>query len=149
MRPGRRRARGGPARRSVWGVDPAPVMLRLARILAARGSPVTWLEGAAEALPLPDAAATVLWSLATVHHWRDLAGGLAEAFRVLAAGGRLLAIERRRRPGTTGLASHGWTDEQARSFAGSCVAAGFVDPHTEMRQIGRKEHLIVTATRSA
>jgi ubiquinone/menaquinone biosynthesis C-methylase UbiE len=90
----------------------------------------------------------VLWSLATVHHWQHLARGLAEAIRVLAPGGRLLAIERRL-PGTKGLASHGWTDEQVRSFAGSCVAAGFVNPHVETRPTGRKEYLIVTATRSA
>ena len=133
----------------VWGVDPAPVMLRLARLLTVRGGGVTWLDGAAEALPLPDAAATVLWSLATVHHWPDLAGGLAEAFRVLAPGGRLLVIERRRRPGTTGLASHGWTDEQAQSFAGSCVAAGFIEPHVATRHTGRKDYLIVTAARPA
>jgi ubiquinone/menaquinone biosynthesis C-methylase UbiE len=133
---------------TVWGVDPTPVMLRLARIVGARGRRVTWLEGAAEALPLPDAAATVLWSLSTVHHWPDLKRGLAEAFRVLAPGGRLLAIERRRQPGTTGMASHGWTDEQAQSFADSCVAAGFVDPHIAMRRTGRREYLIVTAARS-
>lgn len=133
----------------VWGVDPTPMMLRLARILSARGRRVTWLEGAAEALPLPDAAATVLWSLSTVHHWSELKRGLAEAFRVLAPGGRLLAVERRRQPGTTGMASHGWTDEQARSFADICVAVGFVAPHIATRQTGRKDYLIVTADRSA
>ena len=132
----------------VWGVDPAPVMLRLARLLTVRGGGVTWLDGAAEALPLPDAAATVLWSLATVHHWPDLAGGLAEAFRGLARGGRLMAIERRRGPGATGAASVGWTDEQAQSFADSCVAAGFVDPHVATRHAGRKDYLIGTAGRS-
>jgi SAM-dependent methyltransferase len=119
---------------SVWGVDPAPVMLRLARTFTARDAGIVWLEGAAEALPLPDAAATVLWSIATVHHWPDLDG-------------RLLAIERRRSPEARGLASHGWTDEQAQAFAHRCVAAGFVDPHVEKRLVGRAAHLTVTASR--
>src|SRR5215204_4127035 len=40
----------------VTGVDPAPVMLDVARRLT-RGGQVTYVEGAAEAIPLPDAAA--------------------------------------------------------------------------------------------
>ena len=131
----------------VWGVDPAPVMLNLARRCTTRDAGITWLEGAAEALPLPDGAATVLWSIATVHHWPDLEGGLAEAFRVLAADGRLLAIERRRHADAKGLASHGWTDDQAQAFADCCVAAGFVDPRVESRLVARATHLVVTAKR--
>lgn len=130
----------------VTGVDPAPVMLRLARRLTL-GRRVTWLEGAAEALPLPDGRATVLWSLASVHHWPHLDAGLAEAHRVLAAGGRFLAIERRSRPGATGLASHGWTDAQAEAFAERCRAAGFADPHPSRRDVGRHHVLAVQATR--
>ena len=58
----------------VTGVDPAPVMLDVARRLTRRGD-VTYLQGAAEAIPLPDAAATVVWALATVHHWPSLEPG--------------------------------------------------------------------------
>lgn len=133
----------------VWGVDPAPVMLRLARLFTRRNARINLLEGTAEAMPLPDGATTVLWSISTVHHWKDLERGIAEAFRVLAPGGRLLAIERRREPGTTGMASHGWTDDQAHAFAGRCGAAGFVDAEVLTRQIGNSPHVIVTATRSA
>ena len=71
---------------SVVGVDPAPVMLRVARALGAlqRRAPAgRYLEGTAEALPVPDDSVSVLWSLSTVHHWRDLDAGLAEARRVL------------------------------------------------------------------
>lgn len=133
----------------VFGVDPADVMLRIARTFTGRSARITWLEGTAEALPLEDGAATVLWSISTVHHWSNIAAGLAEAFRVLAPGGRLLAMERKREPGTTGLASHGWTDEQAHAFAEYCRAAGFVEPQVEMRQIGRKDHVIVIAKKQA
>jgi len=88
---------------AVTGVDPATVMLKLARWLTPRAASITWSEGTAEALPLADHSATVLWSLKTVHHWSDLDAGLAEAHRVLVPGGRLLAIERHTQPGATGL----------------------------------------------
>ena len=78
----------------VTGVDPAPVMLGLARRLTRRSARVTYLEGTAESLPLPDGSATVLWSIASVHHWRDLTAGLSEVRRVLAPGGWFLAMER-------------------------------------------------------
>ena len=101
-----------------------PVMLRLARRLTPSSDPVTYVEGAAEALPLADGSATVLWSLASVHHWADIARSLREVGRVLAPGGRFVAIEKEARPGATGHASHGWTDEQAATFADACTAAG-------------------------
>jgi ubiquinone/menaquinone biosynthesis C-methylase UbiE len=118
----------------VTGIDPAPVMLRLAARLSRSSSAITWSEGAAEAIPLADGAATVLWSIATVHHWRDLDAGLREVDRVLVAGGRFLVIERRTRPGATGRASHGWTDDQAAAFAERCRDMGFV-----VVQVGRHE----------
>jgi ubiquinone/menaquinone biosynthesis C-methylase UbiE len=123
----------------VTGVDPAPVMLRLASRLTGPRSTITWAEGAAEAIPLADDHATVLWSIATVHHWRDLDAGLREVARVLSTGGRLLVVERQTRPGATGHASHGWTDEQAAGFAERCRRAGFgsvqVDRHTARRPL--------------
>lgn len=111
----------------VTGVDPALVMLRLAWLLTHRRANITWLPGVAENLPLAEGSATVLWSIATVHHWSDVGEGLAQARRVLAPGGRLLAIERRVWAGATGLASHGWTDDQAAAFAAQCRAAGFTE----------------------
>ena len=108
----------------VTGVDPADVMLRVARRDDRHGA-VTWKRGAAEALPVPDRSCDVVWSLATVHHWPDLDGGLTEVRRVLRADGRFLAIERRVRPGARGHASHGWTDRQAAAFADRCRDAGF------------------------
>jgi ubiquinone/menaquinone biosynthesis C-methylase UbiE len=110
---------------TVVGVDPAPVMLRLANAVTRGHSNVTWSQGTAEALPLPDGWATVAWSLRTVHHWKDVTAGLAELRRVLAPGGRFLVIERRVQPGATGLASHGWTEQQAESFQTQCCATGF------------------------
>lgn len=131
----------------VTGVDPAPVMLRLARALTRNRPGITWSHGAAEDLRLPDGSATVVWSLASVHHWQDVTAGLAEIQRVLSPGGRFLAIERRVRPGATGLASHGWTDQQAESFAAQCRAAGFNDVRIETYTPRRRALKVVTAIR--
>jgi ubiquinone/menaquinone biosynthesis C-methylase UbiE len=131
----------------VTGIDPASVMLRLARWLTLGGTEISWREGSAEALPLADGSATVLWSIATVHHWRDLDAGLAEARRVLVSGGRLLVIERRTRRGARGLASHGWTDEQARAFVDHCQATGFTNARVDTCTPRRKLQLVVRATR--
>jgi len=128
---------------AVTGVDPAPVMLTLARLLTGPATSAAWIKGTAEALPLVDGTATVLWSLSTVHHWADVHAGLAEAFRVLSPRGRLLAIERHSQPGAKGLASHGWTDDQAAAFADLCGVAGFTDVRVASHRAGRKTVLVV------
>ncbi len=131
----------------VTGVDPAPVMLRLARILTGDRPAITWVDGAAEDLRERDASATVVWSLASVHHWRDVTAGLAEITRVLAPAGRFVAIERLVRPGATGLASHGWTAQQVESFAAQCLAAGLADVRVENHTPGRRALVVVRAVR--
>lgn len=131
---------------SVTAVDPAPVMLGMARRLTSADRPVTWTEGVAEDLPLADDAATVVWSLATVHHWPLLDEGLAEVRRVLKPGGRFLVIERKTRPGAKGLASHGWTRDQAEAFAECCRDAGFVDVTVARHKPGRVPQMVVSAT---
>ena len=118
------------------GIDPSRSMLRVARI-STRDHRVQWAKGGAETLPLPDGSATIVWALATVHHWRDVPEGLAEIHRVLAPGGRLLAIERQCQPGATGFASHGWTTDQAESFAALCRSTGFVDVTVASRKSSR------------
>jgi len=132
---------------SVTGVDPAPVMLRLARLLTRRSAKaVRYVQGSAEALPLPGSSVSVAWSVACVHHWADLDAGLREARRVLKPGGRLVAIERLTRPGATGLASHGWTAEQASAFADRCSAHGFTGITTNQHGGGRRTTVSVRAT---
>ena len=132
---------------SVVGIDPAPVMLRLARFLTWRPAhAVRYAEGSAEALPLPDSSVSVAWSIACVHHWADLDAGLQEARRVLKPGGRLVAIERLTQPGARGLASHGWTPEQASAFADRCRAHGFTDARVNRHGGGRRTTVSVSAT---
>ena len=133
---------------SVVGVDPASVMLRVGRLLT-RGpsaAKVRYLDGTAESLPVADGSATVVWSLATVHHWHDIDRGLAEVRRVLApGGGRFLAIERKVHAGATGHASHGWTAAQAEAFAQQCRAGGFVEVEIGDHRTNRGHVLSVLA----
>lgn len=131
----------------VTGVDPSAEMLRVARAVTRGREDVSWIRGSAEDIPVPDASASVLWTVASVHHWTDVVAGLAQAYRVLRPGGRLLAIERRVDPGARGLASHGWTARQARSFAALCQDAGFTDVSTTERDYGRRRAAVVQAVR--
>src|SRR6185295_9426565 len=71
---------------TVTGIDPAAVMLRVARFTTRDQSRIRYETGTAEALPVDDASATIVWSLSTVHHWPDIEAGLAETRRVLQPG---------------------------------------------------------------
>src|SRR5262249_13864336 len=87
---------------SVTGVDPASVMLRVARLVPGSSS-VRFLEGSAEALPVADDAMSVAWALATVHHWHEIDRALDEIARALRPGGRFVAIEHHTTPNARGL----------------------------------------------
>jgi SAM-dependent methyltransferase len=91
----------------VSGVDPAPVMRRLARAIT----------------------------------------GDDRRVACLAPAGRFLVIERRVRPDANGLASHGWTEQQAESFAAQCRAAGLESVRVEQRATGRHSVWVVRAIR--
>lgn len=131
----------------VTGLDPSEPMLRLARAFTRRAEPILWVVGGAEDMNVPDASQDVVWSLASVHHWPDLDGGIAEVARVLRSGGRFLALEKRTEPGATGNASHGWTDQQAETFAEMLTADGFASAEVSFHEHGRRRVVVVTAQR--
>jgi len=131
---------------TVVGVDPSAVMLEVARALPGSRR-IDWRTGCAEALPVDDGAADVVWSLASVHHWADIDVGAREVQRVLAAGGRFVAIEREVAPGATGHASHGWQFEQGQAFADVLKASGFDDVEVVLERAGRERLVCVSATR--
>jgi len=131
----------------VTGVEPADVMLRVARTLDVRRK-VTWMQGRAEDVPMPDASADVVWTLSCIHHVPDVAGALAEAVRVLRPGGRFLAIEREVVAGATGLASHGWTPDQAEALAALARTAGLTDVAVGTHVLPRGTVLSVFARRA-
>jgi demethylmenaquinone methyltransferase/2-methoxy-6-polyprenyl-1,4-benzoquinol methylase len=74
----------------VVGVDFSGEMLRAAR---RRGPASAWVRGDAEALPLPDAFASVVTSGFALRNFASLERALAEMARVLRPGGRLALLE--------------------------------------------------------
>ena len=80
----------------VYGIDPAPEMIATARKKATRQRlDIDFRMGAIESLPFPDASIGVVTSSLMMHHLsEDLkVRGLAEIYRVLKPGGRLLIAD--------------------------------------------------------
>lgn len=78
------------------GVDPTPAMVRISQCESADHPDfgrMRFLLGGAEALPLEDNKATVCWAINSLHHWQDIAQGLAEASRVIVPKGRFIVVE--------------------------------------------------------
>ncbi len=75
-------------------LDPEPdFSQRCEAMRQAAGVPVTLHHAPAERIPLPDASVDLVLCHQTLHHIVDQAGALAEVFRVLKPGGRLLLAE--------------------------------------------------------
>jgi len=80
----------------VYGIDPAPEMITVARKKAARKNlDIDFRLGVIEALPFHDGSMDVVTSSLMMHHLpEDLkVRGLAEIYRVLKPGGRLLIAD--------------------------------------------------------
>jgi SAM-dependent methyltransferase len=77
-----------PLDREVIAVEPSSVMIAQR---PAGAAPV--LQGVAEALPLADKSVDAAMAVFTIHHWRDLSGGLAEMRRVARSRIVLLTID--------------------------------------------------------
>ena len=115
------------------GIDPIPRMLEIARERAAAhpgGARIDFREGSAEALPVGDDVADLVLAFDSFDHWQDTRLGLAEVWRVLEAGGRLVVVRDDAVPGGSGarrafreaLARAGFAECSKRSIAADGVA---------------------------
>jgi len=88
-------ARSSPAI-EVIGLDPSPDMIQHARTNATSAGVPSHLRfevGSSAALPFADSSVALIISSLSVHHWDDVAGGLAECLRVLQPGGEFWIYE--------------------------------------------------------
>lgn len=84
---------------SAAGIDPAPEMISVARQKSLdKGLTIDFRVGAIEALPFPDESFDVVTSSLMMHHLPEhlQVKGVAEIYRVLRPGGRLLVADFRR-----------------------------------------------------
>jgi ubiquinone/menaquinone biosynthesis C-methylase UbiE len=83
------------------------------------------------------------WAISSSHHWEDRGGGIGEAWRILAPGGRLVLAERLTKPGARGHAAHGLTRDQAEDLAGQLTAAGFDEVRWHIAKAGHRALVII------
>jgi ArsR family transcriptional regulator len=118
----------------VVAVDRSPEVLARAQALASRRNltNITWEVGEIEQLPLADAGVDLVLLSQALHHAADPARALAEAHRVLVAGGRVLILDLRKH-------DQDWVRERLddrhlgfddRELAGFLAGAGFTDIRT-------------------
>jgi SAM-dependent methyltransferase len=74
-----------------YGIDPAEEMLAEARSMPERAD-LALRVAPAESLPFPDGAFRFVFSVDVIHHVSDRVAAAREAYRVLAAGGRLCIV---------------------------------------------------------
>jgi ubiquinone/menaquinone biosynthesis C-methylase UbiE len=81
-----------PEARELAGIDAAPAMIETARTMAGDRR-IRFARATAEHLPYRDETFDLVISTTSFDHWSDQRAGLAECFRVLVPGGRLVLID--------------------------------------------------------
>ena len=85
------------------GIDPVPRMIEIAREQTENYPSqklITFKIGSAEALPIDDGSADVMFAFDSIGHWKDLNLGLIEIRRILKPAGRLIIVKDKSVPGS-------------------------------------------------
>ncbi|HEU4543105.1 MAG TPA: class I SAM-dependent methyltransferase [Jiangellaceae bacterium] len=100
--------------------------------------------GSATDIPFDDGRFSVIWSIASMHHWPERDAGLAAQTAKLAPGGRLVVAERLLdKPG------HGITPEQAADVVTYLEQLGHAHVRSFTRVNGKKTIQLIEATAPA
>lgn len=123
----------------VAAVDPSPTFVDMVR-KRVPGADVR--VSGAEDVPFADGSFTVIWSIASMHHWNDRDKGLATLTAKLNVPGRLLLAER-----LLAGPGHGITREQTAEVVAHLERLGYAQVRTVERAVGRKVIMIIIAPR--
>lgn len=123
----------------VAAVDPSPTFVTMVRN---RVPAADVRVSSAEDLPFDDGTFTVIYSVASMHHWDDRSKGLAMIVSKLAPGGRLLIAER-----ALSSPGHGITTDQARVVIAELERLGLTDVRAGDHAAGRHRLTVISATR--
>lgn len=111
----------GAATREILGLEPAPRLLAMARNAAGRASsPVRFIEGSAEAIPLESGSVDTVvttWTLCTIP---DAPRALQDMRRVLKPGGALLFVEHGLAPEPRVRRWQDWLTPAWKRIGGGC-----------------------------
>jgi ubiquinone/menaquinone biosynthesis C-methylase UbiE len=145
---------------TVVAVDPMPYMrriLRLRRGWQRHRAAIRVMDGAAESIPLEDASVDALWTVNTIHHWRERDCASRELARVMKRGGRMLLVDEdlddpahpdsrraRRAPARHG---HAFEEVDPEQVAAALTRAGFAEARGARQTIAGRPAKVIRATR--
>jgi SAM-dependent methyltransferase len=121
----------------VAAVEPSTTFVDMARTRVP-GADVK--VGSATDIPFDNGTFSVIWSIASMHHWPERDPGLAAQTAKLASGGRLVIAERLLdKPG------HGITAAQTAEVTSYLESLGYAEVRTFTRANGRKTIQLIEA----